>query len=61
MGCRRVPRPGEKKYVLIGDGFAQDLGPLLPAVDLVLIAPDRNLGMILESCLELLDEAKVRA
>lgn len=38
-GCR-VLRPGEEKYVLICNGFTQHLRLFLPAVDLVLIAPD---------------------
>ena len=40
----------------IGNGFAQDLRPFLPAVNLFLIAPDGDVGMTRELCLKPLDE-----
>jgi hypothetical protein len=54
-------RPGEEKHILIRYGLAQYFRPFLPAVDLLLVAPDGNMRMALELGFKLLDERQISA
>lgn len=51
----------QEKNVLICNGLAQHLRPLLPAVDFLLVASDGNLRMSCEPGSQLLDVGQVRS